>query len=236
VRRIVIGMNLLAALLDLVLPRRCAGCGSPLGALCPSCVPRQPVQRAAAGSWAAAVYDGATRAALLAYKERGRRDLAGPLALLLARGVCAALVAERSPPGVGVLVDVVLIPVPSARSAAAARGGNHVLRLARRAAARCGVRVAGDVLALTRTVRDSTGLGPQARTANLAGAMTARPPRRLGAAVIVDDIVTTGATLREARRALHAAGWQVLGAAVVAATPRRAGELAGPLAAPRNTV
>ena len=71
-------------------------------------------------------------------------------------------------------------------------------------------------------VRDSAGLTTAARAANLDAAMRARPPRRDGrAAVVVDDIVTTGATLREAARALRAAGWTVVGAAVVAATPRR---------------
>jgi predicted amidophosphoribosyltransferase len=132
---------------------------------------------------------------------------------------------------------VLLVPVPSARSVAAARGGDHVLRLARRAAVRCGVRVAGNALVLTRAVRDSAELGAQARTANLAGAMSARPPRPGLAALVVDDIVTTGATLHEAHRALQVAGWPVLGAAVVAATPRRSvGESANPLAAHRHTV
>jgi predicted amidophosphoribosyltransferase len=209
-------VTLLTALVDLVLPRRCVGCGSPLGVLCPACLPPTPALQASEDCWCAAPYDGSMRAALLAYKERGRRDLAGPLADLLARSVCAALAAQRSPPGTALLV-----PVPSARSVAAARGGDHVQRMARRAAARCGVRVAGDGLTLTRAVRDSAGLDARARTANVAGAMAARQPPPGRVAVIVDDIVTTGATLREARRALQAAGWPVLGAAVVAATPRR---------------
>src|SRR5438445_8387688 len=108
-------MSAASALVDLVLPRRCVGCGGHLAALCPRCVPDLPARRTAAGAWAAAVYDAAVRSALLAYKERGRRDLARPLAELLARSVGAALAAGRSPPG-----RVVLVPVPSARSVAAA--------------------------------------------------------------------------------------------------------------------
>ncbi len=225
-------MSAVAALVDLVLPRSCVGCGSHLGVLCPRCVPHLPALRATSGAWAAAAYDGAVRTALLAYKERGRRDLAAPLAGLLARAVGAAIAAERSPPGTAVLV-----PVPSARSVAAARGGDHVLRLARRAAPACGVRLARDALTLTRSVRDSAGLGSAERYANLAHAITARPAPQGVAAIIVDDIVTTGSTLREARRALDAAGWAVLGSAVVAATPRRTGgEFALPLAEHRDTV
>jgi predicted amidophosphoribosyltransferase len=129
------------------------------------------------------------------------------------------------------------VPVPSARSVAAARGGDHVLRLARRAAPVCGVRVIPNALVLTRSVRDSAGLGSRERTANLAHAMAARPGPPGVAALVVDDIVTTGSTLREAHRALEAAGWPVVGAAVVAATPRRSGgESRRPLAAPSHTV
>jgi predicted amidophosphoribosyltransferase len=221
-----------SALVDLVLPRRCVGCGGYLGALCPRCVPDLPAFRTPSEAWAAATYDGALRSALLAYKERGRRDLGRPLGELLARSVGAAMAVGRCPPDA-----VLLVPVPSARSVAAARGGDHVVRLARRAAPQCGVRVVRDALVLTRSVRDSAGLGSRERTSNVAGAMAARPGPPGWAALVVDDIVTTGSTLREAYRALEAEGWPVLGTAVVAATARRIdGELRRPLAAPRNTV
>jgi predicted amidophosphoribosyltransferase len=224
-------MPVLAALADLVFPRRCVACGSHLGVLCADCLPVGPVQRSVDGTWWAARYDGAVRAALLAFKERGRRDLADPLGGLLARSVAAAWAAERSPPR-----RILLVPAPSARSAAAARGGDHLVRLARRAGLRCGLRTATGVLTLTRCVRDSAGLGVAERAANLSGAMSARvAPDGVGA-LIVDDIVTTGATLHECVRALRSAGWPVVGTAVVASTPRRSDAAPGPLAEHSHTV
>ncbi len=202
--------TLFPALIDLVLPQCCVGCGRDGAALCASCASSRLVQVDAAGLpvVAAADYAGGLRTALLAYKERGRRDLARPLGELLARAVPRA--------------GVMLVPVPCADAVARARGGDHVLRLARVAARHRGVRVAAP-LRLDRAVRDSAGLGRRDRARNLHQAMLATPARRPGeAAVIVDDIVTTGATLREAARALDCAGWAVCSAAVVAATARPA--------------
>lgn len=169
---------------------------------------------------AAGAYDGTLRAAVLAYKERGRRDLTGVLARLLV----TAVLALPLPAGVALL----LVPVPSSRRAAAERGGDHVARLARRAAAQCAARAAPKALRLARAVTDSAGLGAAQRAANLHGAFAARrgPPVRRSAedavcVVLVDDVVTSGATVREAHRALSCAGWPVLGAAVLGATPRR---------------
>lgn len=198
---------LLGPLADLVLPRGCLGCGRAGAVLCATCLPHGPPAVLDVGLpvLAAAPYDGAVRAALLAYKERGRRDLAGCLAGLLARSIGPA--------------PALLVPVPSSRAAVRSRGGDHLLRLARVAARRTGGQVATP-LRLTRDVHDSAGLGASARSANLAGAMAAAPPRVAGEAVLVDDIVTTGATLREASRALSAAGWRVRAAGVVAATGR----------------
>jgi predicted amidophosphoribosyltransferase len=99
-----------------------------------------------------------------------------------------------------------------------------VARLVRRAARSAAVAplapsAVRGILTLTREVQDSAGLDVAARATNLAGAMAAR--RGSGTAVVADDIVTSGATLGEATRALRAAGWEVAGAAVVAATKLR---------------
>ena len=218
-----------AALLDLVLPQPCAGCGGPT-AWCSSCAqllvaaaispvgetrpdPAPPgFPRAAT----AAVYDGAVRAALLAHKERGRLALVRPLGQAL-----AAAVASLEPPR-----GFVLTAVPSSRAAVRQRGHDHALRLARSAARTLGtsgrpVRVLR-LLRPSRRVGDQSGLDAAARAANLAGAF--QVSRRVPAGtcvVVVDDVVTTGATLAEASRALTAAGIQVHGAATVAATVRR---------------
>ena len=205
------------ALLDLVIPVLCVGCGASGSPFCAGCVRASarpltmhvPLPVAAYG-W----YTGPLRTALIRYKERGRRDLAEPLARLLETALAGAF--ERAPPA-----GIVLVPVPSARAAARQRGGNHVFRLARRAGRALDLPVS-PLLRLQWAVRDSAGLGAAQRGTNLAGAMSA--PRCPDAvrrwAVIVDDIVTTGTTVREAARALAAAGWHVPGAAVVAATPR----------------
>ncbi|HEY8826240.1 MAG TPA: phosphoribosyltransferase family protein [Jatrophihabitantaceae bacterium] len=206
--------TLAAALADLVLPRCCVGCGRAGRALCLACTPGGLLRLEVAGLpvVAAGAYAGALRAALIAYKERGRRDLAGPLGQLLVRSVAG-----------GSASVLVLVPVPSAARVARARGGDHVLRLAR-VAARGSTGQVVTPLRLARPVQDSAGLGLRARAANLHEAMTATPPPRLGTAVVlVDDIVTTGATLREAARALEVVGWVVRGAAVLAVTARREG-------------
>ncbi len=215
----------LHALLDLVLPVLCAGCGASGSAFCASCIRacahplavRTPLPVVAHG-W----YAGALRTALIRYKERGQRDLAEPLAEVLGTALIRAF--ERAPPG-----GAVLVPVPSARATARRRGGDHVVRLARKAGRALDLPVRTP-LSLRWEVRDSTGLGAAERARNLAGAMAAQPysGRTGGSAVIVDDIITTGTTVREATRALTEAGWHVSCAAVIAATPRGSAASASP--------
>lgn len=205
--------NVLSVLADLVLPHWCAGCGRAGAALCADCRPFPPPARVPVAGlevWAAGQYAGGLRCALIAYKERGRAELARPLGALLADAVAAAGPDVRG---------ACLVPVPSSASASRARGGDHALRLARAAGRTGGLPVIRG-LRLAREVRDSAGLGRQARAANLAGAFVAVAAGAGRRAVLVDDIVTTGATLREARCALRRAGWAVPGAAVIAATPR----------------
>ncbi|WP_307874595.1 ComF family protein [Frankia nepalensis] len=194
---------------------------------------------------AAAHYAGPAGSIVIAYKERGRLDLTRPLAAALAGAVAAALAVARpgGPPGER---PVLLVPVPASAAAARRRGFDHVARLAGGAArlARA-AGVPTWVAPLLRTVRrtaDQASLGASERTANVTGAFAAspaavgrltralagRPPERArtgvptgvlpGAVdvVVVDDVVTTGATLAEAVRALRRAGVPVLATAAVA--------------------
>jgi predicted amidophosphoribosyltransferase len=222
-------VDLPAALLDLVLPQACAGCGLAGCRLCASCVAvlaamaegplgrtaPSPVPAGFPPAAAAATYDGVVRAALVAHKERGRLGLVHPLGRAL-----AAAVAELDPPP-----GVVLVPVPSARAAVRARGHDHARRLAGATARE--LTSAGrparalPLLRPARALADQAGLGSAGRAANLDGAFAA--VRRLSGlvVVVVDDLVTTGATLVEAARALAGAGAHVHGAATVAATQRR---------------
>lgn len=185
--------------------------------------------------WAATVYADQPRAVLLAHKERGALGLARPLGEALAGAVYAAVRGgggggapeTRHPEGALTLTPalppLLLVPVPSSRRAVAVRGHDATRRLALAAAAdlrRDGlsVRVAA-VLRQRRAVADQSGLGARDRPANLSGALTAvrGAGRLLGTApvVLVDDLMTTGASLASAAQAVEDAGGRVLAAAVV---------------------
>ncbi|MFG2624942.1 ComF family protein [Streptomyces sp. NPDC048473] len=222
----------------LVLPVSCGGCGRPRTELCEECraelyggVPRRvrpvPEPVGLPVVHAAAAYENAVRAVLLAHKERGALGLAGALGKALAGAV-------RGGTGqVGVVGPLLLVPVPSTRRAVAARGHDPMRRVALAAAGelrRGGTRArVVAVLRQRRPVADQAGLGARQRQANLAGALevVAGGERLLaaGRVVLVDDLLTTGASLAEAARAIGAAGGHegaVSGsgqAAVVAVSP-----------------
>ena len=229
------GRGLLAALVDLVLPRTCAGCGVPGAVLCRPCarlltVPHLATPRRFPDGFpptvAAGRYAGPVRPAVLAFKERGRAELAGPLGAALALATAAVLRGAVGPrlPG-----PVLLVPVPGTARALRERGRDHVGELAGRAAAE--LRAAGVPARQARLlrrhgrVRDSAGLSVDERRSNLAGTFArsgAAVPHR-SVLVLVDDVVTSGATLSEAAAVLAPDGAVVVPvlAAVVAATPRR---------------
>lgn len=172
--------------------------------------------------YAAGDYADLLRAVLLAHKEHGRLSLARPLGGFLAASVTAVLAGARPRDPAG---TVLLVPVPSRRAVVRERGHDPLQRMARYAA-RSLRRDSFDVrtramLRQGRKVRDQAGLDAGARAANLAGSMVVVHDRGPVPVVVVDDIVTSGATAAEATRALEAAGAHVLGVAVVAATRRR---------------
>lgn len=233
----------LAALVDLALPATCGGCGGPPGLLCGSCASLlaapaaqrwpDPAPPGLPTPWSVTDYAGPVRAMVVGHKERGRRGLGRPLGLALAAS--AAVAGRRSGRGLGGLV---LVPAPSRPAAVRDRGFDATARLARLAAAALRGRdlpaTVLPVLRLAAGVQDQSGLSAQERAANLHGAM--HVPRGLAGlvdgrtVVVVDDVLTTGATLAEAARTLRGAGAHVVGAATVAATVRRSG-----LSSPRGS-
>lgn len=226
--------RLLDAAASLFLGAACPVCGEPAAGPCPSCrallaepAPHRVAIPAGVPVWAAAAYEVQWRSALVAYKERHAWQLDRILGPALALAVAEA-VRESAPARGG---PFRLAPVPSAPAAVRARGEDVALRLARSAAR--SLRAAGlDVRAVgclrqTAAVADQAGLGVAQRRANLSGKLVARPPAG-GAWVVVDDIMTTGASVAEALRALTASGARVVAAAVVAETPRRDGRARRP--------
>lgn len=211
-------LSLATAASDLLLGASCPGCGSPSRAVCAACLRElAPAPRVVLDDPAPIVSSGAhagtLREVVIAWKEHGRRGLTPVLGHLAASAVLE-------------LVDVrpvLLVPVPTSRRSRRARGTDVVATLAgttTRLLTDLGVDCAtGGLLRMRRQTRDQADLGARERATNLAGAYVASAPRTSSGpareVVVLDDVVTTGATLREAVRALRAAGHPVRGAVTV---------------------
>ncbi len=198
----------------LVLPDRCAGCEEVGPTLCAAC--RRALRPAITSRVAAGVpvtsalgYEGVVAEVVVVFKNEGRTALGRPLGAALRAAVAAAVGEVRGD-------GIALVPMPRTRRSAVERGYDPVRVLLRRA--RLPVTPG---LRLVRRPRDQLGLGRDARFAHLEG--TVRASARLAGqrVLLIDDVVTTGATLAEAARAVTAAGGTVVGAATVASTPRR---------------
>lgn len=212
--------ELCEALLSLLFPLEtsCLCCGTPIdrGEMCPRCadawdralqgVPRPEV---AGADWAAAAlsYDETVRELIHRYKFKGVRTAADAL---------AAPMAALLPPDVDALV-----PVPLHRRRERWRGFNQSRLLCEQIEATRGVPVL-DGLTRVRGTREQAKLDAQRRQENVRASMKACADVRGLRLVVVDDVVTTGATAADCVRALRVAGASWVGV-LCAAHPRRRG-------------
>lgn len=211
-------------LLDLALPPVCAGCGTEGAAICGTCLPSVATRIAlppgtplglAEGppdpllqlEWCSP-FAGTTRRALHALKYAGERRLAAPL------GVAVADRWRRAGAGGEILVNV---PVHEGRRRE--RGYDQAALIAEAAAARLGMPWRPAVVR-TRATTAQYRLDRRHRATNVADAFSVAPGARAAVAgrwvVLVDDVVTTGATLCASARALLDAGASAVSAVTVA--------------------
>lgn len=215
-------MALLTRALSLIAPPFCWACGAdvaPHEPLCRACrhglrrLGPEPVELEGLQTWAAVAYEGPARALVGALKFRGAAGLAAPMAAQIVAG---------SPPRL-LSAGTALVPVPLHPARARRRGFNQAERIAAQIARRTGLALED---CLRRRGPGSARQLGRSRWERLAAGIEAVVELRTGArcppaALLVDDVITTGATLAACAAALRAAGAERAGAIAYARTPGR---------------
>ncbi|GGE18757.1 phosphoribosyltransferase [Polymorphobacter glacialis] len=197
----------------------CARCGTPFdhdrgaGAECGPCLADTPRFDSAR---AALAYGGPARTVLLALKHGDRQHLARVMAPHMARAGAALLTA-----------DTILVPVPLHWRRLWRRGFNQAALLAQALARISGAELAIDALERPKPTGSSAGMGRRARAKNVRGAFRVKDRNRIRGAcvVLVDDVLTTGATAEACARVLRRAGAREVHVLTFARVVRDAGSL-----------
>lgn len=202
-------MRLFCGLSELLFPPRCLGCGSLNSGLCQRCLldwrtSYLQTQVSAISVFSSILYTQTARNILLAAKEDGIRKADDLLVEAMHHSLVRAMAVFDTRP--------MLVPIPSQPSAIRRRGRDFLLDIVDRVGAYEDLPI-HNLLQHNRKVHDQSLLGARTRFENLSGALSVISQVGRGREVIlVDDLVTSGATLNEADRVLKTAGFIVLGA------------------------
>lgn len=210
-------MQLFQSLNELIFPTRCIACGALGLSLCTNCRrewnPHIYVSRIGRDAEteltviSSVTYSSVAQKIILGAKESHIKE-------------CDRLVSEAVTHALQKFLATTsidfLIPIPSRRSAARLRGRQFIAEIAAAGSKTFDIPIAHP-LTHSRPVRDQSGLHLEERWNNLEGAFVVKGEQVLpGGVLLIDDLVTTGATLCEAARALRYAGIKVIGAVTAA--------------------
>ena len=204
---------MLDALGDLLLPSHCAICHRLPKPICNDCwqqIDFQPhaVTKQSISGMALMYYDEMSADLLNAFKEQGQ--------LQIAKRLVGEIIERLDRPSVDFLA-----PAPSSKFNFAVRGFAPAEYIASQLSKHWKIPLLN--IKLTRQLRDQADLSREARMRNISGAMVSPQPLGGKRVLLIDDIVTTGATLLELARALQEAGGRVFGFLALAETfPRTA--------------
>ena len=200
-------MHMFSELSQLIFPTRCYGCNAIGLSICTLCrrewIPHYyKTQTSALSVHSAFIYSPTASKIILAAKENGLQGADD----LLIEAIIHVLNKARLDKAY-----FTLVPVPSSRQSQRGRGRSFIVDLTKTISKHTGIAV-NDCLQVSRRVSDQSGLTRVERISNMQGAFSLRPGSILrGDAIVIDDVVTTGATLQEAARALNSQGFHAFG-------------------------
>ena len=200
-------MRMFSELSQLIFPTRCYGCNAIGLSICTLCrrewIPHYyKTQTSALSVHSALIYSPTASKIILAAKENGLQGADD----LLIEAIIHVLNKARLDKAY-----FTLVPIPSSRQSQRGRGRSFIVDLTKTISKHTGIAV-NDCLQVSRRVSDQSGLTRVERISNMQGAFSLKSGSILrGDAIVIDDVVTTGATLQEAARALNSQGFHAFG-------------------------